>query len=235
MAKVTLALPGHGEELSLAPLCVRCGNPDVEYVRRRFTWTPPMVCLSLPGGIAGMTCLSGGGAQAVLGGLVLSLVVFVILVAGLSRTCVLHVPVCPVHRHHWRTWRLLLYAVPAFLLLVVLVDQFLVEEHTGLRALVQDLRWPIVLMLLVIAVGAPVAFYSTMVRAEAITERSMTLRGTCPDFAQACMTGKAWPGPLDEAAAQHWQSPGKPVACQDDRIRTPDDRLHQAGQPGDQP
>src|SRR6266478_3526907 len=63
----------------LPDLCMRCGEPATTHKNRNFSWYPPWI---------GVTILAG-------------LIVYVILVAVLTKRMRVSVPLCDAHKNHW--------------------------------------------------------------------------------------------------------------------------------------
>jgi hypothetical protein len=79
MPNITIDVAECRKEGRLPPVCMVCGEPADHYVRKVFSWYPPWIAI---------TILAG-------------LLVWVILVALLTKRCTVFAPMCSAHKGHW--------------------------------------------------------------------------------------------------------------------------------------
>jgi len=158
MARVRLG-GWDGQAEDPPPVCALCDAEATAFRMRRFAWFPSWVCVLLP----------------------LGLVPFVIVALAMTKRMWVRIPFCAAHaRHYWR--RVLPMVGAASVVVGLLVVGFEFREQD------RAISWPCF-------IGAVLGFFiwavlvvflkMTEIRPTNITERSITLTGVSPAFADA--------------------------------------------------
>src|SRR5262249_26175320 len=146
---------------ALPELCMKCGQPAVDHIRRPFSWYPPWV---------GLTIL-------------IAWPVTLVLILVLTKKMTVDVPVCERHRGYWWKRQLLMFLpmlVFLFLgiLLAVAFDQMGEKDLVGLACLA-------FVLIGVVWLFVAAAIQTMMIRPTEITDDSITLKNVDESFVQA--------------------------------------------------
>jgi hypothetical protein len=152
------------ERDELPRVCAQCGARASERVVRTFSWHPQWIIVTIVAG----------------------LLVYIILAAILTKRMVLRVPFCEKHTNHWFKRNLIIWLSAAVIGMVGVVALVVFSKAnpgggdrlTGMlciSAAVLGLVWLIVTMVL----------QNSAIRPTEISDRSITLKGVCAEFADA--------------------------------------------------
>lgn len=142
---------------ALPLICMRCGAPATHTKRKKFSWYPPWVTLSILG------CL----------------LAYIILVRVLRKEMVLEVPLCEAHRYHWLSRALALPILLVMMLVGAGVAVAVLPDDLKAAALLVAC-----LGLLVWLVCAAVA-QETSIHPTEITDYTISLKGVSVEFGTA--------------------------------------------------
>jgi hypothetical protein len=169
----------------LPDVCLKCGQPATNRVKKTFSWVPPWVFVLI------------------LAGLVVWLIVDVIM----RKRITAHLPLCDVHKGHWRNRMLLiLLSLVGWLALLIGVSVLLystLPPNHPLHVLGFLLGFVgVVAWLFLVAIAT-----QTAIRAVEIHDRyGLKLTGICQDFIDAY--DEEWerdrPMSLDRAVLERW-------------------------------
>jgi hypothetical protein len=196
----------------LPDVCLKCGQPATDRVKKTFTWMSPWIYILLLFGALG-------------------LIIFLILAATMRKTVKAQMPMCERHRNHWKARLLLvLLGLVAVIGVIVLVVASLDSLPPGD---VRDLL-PLTIVAAILAwlIGAIVASLTSIRAAEINDARGLQLTGVCEEFIDAYEEayGSRRAGRVDRAALERWEDrderrpsgPSRP-AERSDRYREEDE------------
>jgi hypothetical protein len=140
-------------------MCMACGQPSTDYIRKNFAWCPPWVSILILAG----------------------LLPYVIVASMMTKRMHVEVPVCAKHRGYWWKRGLLMWLPMLFLILggiglAILADEMRQKDLMGfvcLGSVLAVLTWLIVALVI----------QSLMIRPTEITDRTITLKSVNDGFA----------------------------------------------------
>ncbi len=207
MAKVWLEerLCNRGD---LPDVCLKCGRPTTNRVKKTFNWNPPWVWITLVAG----------------------LLVLLIVVLVTRKTIHARVPLCDEHRGHWWKRTLLIVlglfgAIGVTILIVVAIDSMGPgNDAAGLLGLL------IPVVFLAWLIGTIVAQVTAIRASEIDDRRGLQLTGVCQEFVDAYREeyDDRRPGRIDRRALEYWDDRepprrARPVSDDDRRYREEDE------------
>jgi hypothetical protein len=189
----------HGD---LPDICLKCGQPTSNRVKKTFNWNPPWIWV---------TILAG-------------LLPYVIVAAVTRKTITARLPMCDQHKGHW--WKRILLVVAgllgviALIVLVVVVLDEMGPGNKGIAGPILGLMIPIAFLAwVVMAIVAQV----TAIRAAEIDDyRGLKLAGVCREFIDAYREDyEPSPGRMDRRGLERWEDrePRRPRPARDDDRR----------------
>lgn len=176
------------EEEDLPAVCMCCGAPATQHVRKVFSWYPPWVLVLLLAGV----------------------IPFAIVASVLSKRMRIAAPLCGAHKGHWFRRALLVWL--SLLALIVLSIGLIVLVSMANRQLGHggDLSGWVCLGIVVLLVGwivlVAVQQY-TAIRPTEITDLRMTLTSVSPEFVQALQEHRRQR--YHVARPDHWDDAGR--------------------------
>jgi hypothetical protein len=151
------------EDGILPDVCMKCGNPSQNHIRKKFSWHPPWVLVLLLAG----------------------LLPFAIVAVILTKRVTLIAPMCDAHRKHWLSRTLAMLG--GFVLAIGLLFAWM---FVGLSVPPRRDSWPVILGMAAAIVGvswifACILLRLTSIRPVEITDYEVTLAGVSDVFIDA--------------------------------------------------
>jgi NhaP-type Na+/H+ or K+/H+ antiporter len=150
------------EEYDPPKVCMKCGARSTAIVRKTFSWYPPWI---------GITIL-------------VALLVYIILVAVLTKRMTVPIPLCDKHKGHW-TKRTLITLLGLLGVLGLVGLAIAASTSEGDLADMAGAFWGIVLVSLLVWLIVIIVLQYTAIRPSEITDKSITLTGVSSDYADA--------------------------------------------------
>lgn len=148
----------------LPDVCMVCGEPASDHVRKNFSWHPPWVIVTIVAG----------------------LVIYAVLALVLTKRMAVDMPICDRHRGYW--WkRSVLMFLPLLLIAVIGIAVFALADQTGYRDAQGFVCGGTIGVGLVWLIFAAV-IQSLAIQPTEITDRAIMLKGVHDEFAEAFST-----------------------------------------------
>jgi magnesium-transporting ATPase (P-type) len=150
------------EEFDPPNVCMKCGAPSRVVVRKTFSWYPPWIAITI----------------------LVALLVYIILVAVLTKRMTVPVPLCDKHKGHW-TKRMLITLLGLLVILAFVGIAIAASTSEGDLADMAGLFWGLVVVALLAWLILIVVLQQTAIRPTEITDRSITLTGVGRGYIEA--------------------------------------------------
>jgi hypothetical protein len=189
----------------LPDVCMKCGAPTPDRVKKQFAYMPPWSYVVLLFGVLGI-------------------IIFLVLVATLRKSVNAQVPLCREHRNHWlsRTLLVVFSLIGGIGLIVLVVVAMNSLQGGGVRDVLPLLIIAIIVSWLILAIVVSV----TSIRCVEINDRQgVKLQGVCQEFVDAYRDEYDYdrPSRLDRDALDRWDEPRPSRPARDERS---DDRRY---------
>ena len=161
MAELQMRESETGEE-HMPDVCMACGGPAETHIRRRFSWYPSWVVLTV----------------------FIAAPLAVILMVALTKRMTVHVPVCRRHRGYWWKRNLVMFLPLVVLGVIGLAAIALANNQPGQDRIAGSACVGSFALWFVWLLAAAV-YQTTMIRPKEITDYSITLKNVHADFVDA--------------------------------------------------